>query len=228
MSQLIAILSSTKQEIAPLLQAKRVKTVSEDELYVYATDEGDKVHIIISGAAALPMTYRYTRYLSSFAKPDYVIQVGIAGAFDESLSPGELVEVSEEFIAGFGAEERDGAVLDMFDLGLWHKGVFPFTAEGSIINPKAPFNAGLMTVRGLTINIGSGRAESIYGLKVKYPDAQVETMEGGHFFYVSALMKVPFVQIRAISNYVEPRARDKWEIDKAISALNDYLLNHLP
>jgi futalosine hydrolase len=45
-------------------------------------------------------------------------------------------------------------------------------------------------------------------------------MEGAAFFYSCAQAGLPSIQLRAISNWVEPRNRDAWNIPLAISNLN--------
>ena len=52
----------------------------------------------------------------------------------------------------------------------------------------------------------------------------VESMEGAAFFYACHQLKVPCVQIRAVSNYVEKRNRDNWEIGLAVKNLNTFAL----
>jgi futalosine hydrolase len=44
-------------------------------------------------------------------------------------------------------------------------------------------------------------------------------MEGAAFFYAANLLDVPSIQLRAISNYIEPRDRSKWEIKLALENL---------
>ena len=54
---------------------------------------------------------------------------------------------------------------------------------------------------------------------------QLESMEGAAFFYACHQLKVPCVQIRAVSNYVEKRNRDNWEIGLAVKNLNTFALD---
>ena len=44
-------------------------------------------------------------------------------------------------------------------------------------------------------------------------------MEGAAFFYVCLCENIPFLQIRAISNYVEQRNEKNWNIPLAIKNL---------
>jgi len=220
------LLCSTVAEVAPLIASRNAKEVSKNELYVYATSEEHRVDIVISGSGMQPMTYRYARYLSSFAQPDVVIQAGIAGAFDRSLPIGAVLEIESEVFADTGAEDQDGSFLDMFELGLWEKGKFPFEADGRILNPALRF-PDLPKASALTVNTVSGTQQRIDGLQKRF-NTQLETMEGAAFFYNSLMQKVAFSQVRSVSNYVEPRNRDAWDIPTAVKNLNDFLMFVLP
>jgi futalosine hydrolase len=48
-------------------------------------------------------------------------------------------------------------------------------------------------------------------------------MEGATFFYICRGEKIPFLAIRAVSNYVEPRNRGKWNIPLALGNLAEKL-----
>lgn len=220
------LISSTYEEVAPFLHARKAKEISHHELYVYATPDDHKVDIIISGSGILPMTYRLTRYLSSFAKTDLAIQVGIGGAYDRSLHIGDVVEVSSEVLADTGAEDKDGSFLDMFDLGLWDLGKNPFDSKGCLVNPACKFPK-LPQVTATTVNKVSGTEKSITAILQKYP-AQMESMEGAAFFYTALHQKIEFSQVRCVSNYVEPRNRAGWDLPLAIKNLNDFLIETLP
>jgi futalosine hydrolase len=52
-----------------------------------------------------------------------------------------------------------------------------------------------------------------------HPD--IETMEGAAFFYVCSRENIPFLAIRAVSNKVELRNREKWNIPLAINNLSE-------
>jgi futalosine hydrolase len=52
-------------------------------------------------------------------------------------------------------------------------------------------------------------------------------MEGAAVAYVCERFDVPWVQIRAISNMVEPRNRSAWDIPLAIKNLHFEVLNYL-
>ncbi|MCB0664545.1 MAG: hypothetical protein KDC80_01930, partial [Saprospiraceae bacterium] len=74
----------------------------------------------------------------------------------------------------------------------------------------------------ITVNKVHGNDESIERIKEKFnPD--IETMEGAAFYYSCHLMHQPCVQIRSISNKVERRNRENWNIPLALKNLTDQL-----
>jgi futalosine hydrolase len=52
----------------------------------------------------------------------------------------------------------------------------------------------------------------------------VESMEGAAFHYVCLMEKIPFLQLRGISNYVGERNKANWKIRESIDALNQQLI----
>ena len=52
-------------------------------------------------------------------------------------------------------------------------------------------------------------------------------MEGAALHYVCLHQNIPFIQLRAISNYVGERDKTKWKIDLAISNLHNELIKLL-
>lgn len=53
--------------------------------------------------------------------------------------------------------------------------------------------------------------------------AVIESMEGAALHYVALMESVPFLQIRAVSNYIGERDKSKWLLQKAIGNLNQQL-----
>jgi len=82
----------------------------------------------------------------------------------------------------------------------------------------------LKQVKAITVNTSSGSEVTIERLRGKYnPD--IETMEGATFFYICSKEKIPFLAIRSISNRVEPRNKDKWNIPLALNNLSEKLID---
>ena len=161
------------------------------------------------------------------SKPELILNIGLAGALDADLSLGEVVHVVREEFGNLGVEEKNGNFTSVYDLGLVNKDSAPFS-EGKLHVPKGQEFAKQVT--GVTVSTVHGSEVSIAAFK-KRCDAQVESMEGAAATLVALRQNIPFVQLRAISNYVEPRNRDSWKIEEALIALTDaldQLLSALP
>jgi futalosine hydrolase len=52
-------------------------------------------------------------------------------------------------------------------------------------------------------------------------------MEGAALHYVGGITNTPFIQIRAVSNYVGERNKAKWKLKESIEQLEAYVLTYL-
>lgn len=215
----ILIVSATTFEIAPFL--KYLEKKSEKATFFDFQLDGHTIYPLVTGVGALNTAFGLARY-KGLEEIDVAINVGVAGSFDSSLPNGEVIEVITDRFADLGVEESDGSFTDVYDMGLIQNDQFPYK-KGWIRNTKNKYKTGLPTVIGLTVNKVHGEASSISRIKAKY-DADVETMEGAGFLYACRMADVNCNQIRAISNQVEPRNKDNWEIEKAIDNLNETLI----
>ena len=84
---------------------------------------------------------------------------------------------------------------------------------------KVEGKTNLQKVTGITVNTVHGNEDSIAKIVSRFnPD--VESMEGAACFMVCERFEIPCIQIRAISNKVEKRNTESWNLDLAISNLN--------
>jgi futalosine hydrolase len=81
----------------------------------------------------------------------------------------------------------------------------------------------LPLVKAVTISEISTRPERIQQLQQKYQPV-VESMEGAAFHYIAITEKIPYIQLRAVSNFVGERDKTKWKMKEAIGILNEKLL----
>jgi len=218
----LLIVSATPFEIAPLQQYLELHGVSEDNnLYKY---ENLEIKILVT-SVGMPFTaYALGKFLA-LNKVDLAINAGVAGAFSDDLEIGEVVNVISERFGDLGTEEADGSFTDVHEMDLIPANKPPFL-HGQMNHPLSTEIAFLPKVKGLTVNKVHGSAKSIKAVQKKYK-VDIETMEGAAFFMVCLLEKVSFLEIRAISNYVEPRDKDNWDLPLAIENLNKTLLNIL-
>jgi futalosine hydrolase len=84
------------------------------------------------------------------------------------------------------------------------------------VNPKST----LKSVKSITVNTVHGNAQSISEI-VERENTDIESMEGAAVFNVCEYFNTNCIQIRSISNKVETRNKDNWDIKTAISNLNN-------
>ena len=219
----ILLVSATPYEIAPLLPFLE-QQFQQNQPGLF--QKGDhSITVAITGVGIAATAWHLGHLLATF-RPDWAVNAGVAGVFDRSLALGTVVHVIADRFGDTGAETADGAFLDLFDLGLHTPNQAPYI-NGQLYNPAAGQFNFLPPVHGLTVNKVHGHQPSIDRVRQKYPESQVESMEGAAFFYACLQKSIPFTAIRSISNYVEPRNRDQWQLGRAIESLNQVLLEML-
>ena len=204
----VLLVSATTFEIEP--------TLSHFNILENVT--GNCITTLITGVGMTATAFAMGKALSK-NHYDLAINAGIAGAFDRSLKTGEVVSIGLDCFAELGAEDGE-KFLSIDELGFGK----------ASIRPEQLFDdlslRSLKRTRSITVNKVHGNDESIY-TTVSRLNPQTESMEGAAFFYACNQTNLPCVQLRAISNYIERRNRDSWNIPLAIKNLNDTLIKLL-
>lgn len=179
------------------------------------------VEIFISGIGIPLTTYSLTKKVIS-GKYDLIINAGICGSYNDDLIIGDCVSVILDEFADIGTVYGDNSFKTLFEEGLLEPDKKPFNS-GKLYNPlKSNIDTELPKVTAITVNSVSGNKDQIKYRKEKFnPD--IESMEGAAVAFVCLKEKVSLLQIRAISNKVEERNKDNWNIPFAL----DNLINEL-
>lgn len=151
-----------------------------------------------------------------------ILQAGIAGCFtNHNLA--EIVIIKEDSFGDMGVTENN-SFKNVFDLNLADKNACPFS-NGLLINPNEKLLniLPLEKVSSITVNEITTNKEKIEWHK-QNSSPTVESMEGTAFHYVCLQEKIPFLQIRSISNYIGERDKTKWKLKESIAALNEKLI----
>lgn len=211
MKMKILIVSATEKEIEPLMKILEVKKFFKD--FKICRFKNSEVHILISGTGMVSTTYFLTKAISK--KYDLAMNLGIAGSFKKNIKIGEVVNVVKDRFSELGAEDGE-KFISLNEMNL--KGENEFENKNSIREIREI--RVLKKVSGITVNTVHGNESSIKKVVKKFnPD--IETMEGAAFIFVCRKEKIPCVQIRAISNFVERRNKKNWNIPLAIKNLNE-------
>lgn len=164
------------------------------------------------GVGMLLATYHLLEIANK--KPDLIIQVGIAGTFDHSIQIGDVTIVEKEFLGDTGAENKE-EFLSIHALNFIGSNDFPFTESALINKNKQYFPSHLKKVNAITVNTSSGHNPTIDQRKLTFLP-QIESMEGACLHYICLQKNIPFIQFRGISNVIEPRNKDNWNIPLAV------------
>ncbi|WP_197494072.1 futalosine hydrolase [Lewinella sp. 4G2] len=177
-----------------------------------------EIEVLFTGVGPAATAYVLGNRFASAPRPNMVLQAGVAGAYHRDVPLGTVVQVTSECFADLGAGSADGAFLSLGDIGL-HPGQ-PFDLGEMLRLPPLATATPFPAVTGATVSQTTGTLRRREELLKRWPDAEVETMEGAPFFRACLDHGIPPVQIRAISNYVETRDKETWQMKEAIDALN--------
>lgn len=214
----VLIVSATTLEIKPLLEKLQFDSRQNAHLNTY-NYQGFEIDVLITGVGMVPTAFLMGQTLSR-KNYDAALNFGIAGCFNRNIPLGQVLHITSDQFPELGAENGE-YFLSLLDLKLLEENCFPFK-NGELINdtPIASSTIGsLKPVKAITVNTISGNESRIESLRLRV-NPVLESMEGAAFLYACLAEGVPCAQIRAVSNYVEPRDPKKWNIPLAIENLN--------
>ena len=207
----VLLCTATEMEIAPTLQALSLK-------------ENHTVDLLVTGVGLVASTYALAKEVAVKA-PAFILQAGVAGSLEEERPPGSVVAVRSECIGDLGVNEQ-GTFKTLFDLQLLGTNTPPWQ-NGRLVNEGSYLSTlSLPVVDSVSVNEISTGEETIRYYREQL-QVQVESMEGAALHYVALLEKIPFLQLRSISNFIGERDKTKWKMKEAIANLNRELLQHL-
>jgi futalosine hydrolase len=213
----ILIVSATYLEIEPLLLLFNFEREVNQKLKKY-TYKNHSIDVLIPGVGMTCTAYWLGKTLNSKIY-DSAINVGLAGSFDDNIKIGDVVNITSDQISELGAEDGE-SFLSLIDMDLIMDEDFTLNngeMENTICIDNPTINS-LTKVKAISVNTTHGDEESINKVKDLF-NPQVESMEGAAFFYACLLEGITCVQVRSISNRVEKRNKDNWNIPLAVKNL---------
>jgi futalosine hydrolase len=192
-----------------------------DRLDSFETD------LLITGIGSMATAWSLKQWIILNEKPDLAINAGIAGSFNERLNIGDVVMPVSDCFADAGVEDGEN-FLTLFESGLINANDFPY--KDGLLYTDTRYNEKMKSilepVRAITVNTATG-SETTRGKLLKKFNPDIETMEGATFFYICSREDIPFLALRAISNKVESRNKNNWNIDLALHNLSEKLIDVL-
>jgi len=210
MGKNILVVAATSKEIAPFIELTRTGALK------------NTIDILISGIGLTASTYHLAQQLA-LKKYALAIQAGVAGSFDLKIPLGAVVAVKQDAIADQSVVELQ-RLKTLFDLKLVPQDQYPYK-KGWLINPNQNMlkRTKLKIVKGISVNQISTSIQMIQFYRDVFKPV-TESMEGAALHYVCLMEKIPFVQIRSISNYIGERNKKKWDMSESIANLNQSLI----
>jgi futalosine hydrolase len=164
---------------------------------------------LVTGIGMVNTTYALTKQLVESELPVRIINVGIAGAFNPQIEIGQVVQVVKDRFSELGAEDND-SFLKADEMQLIGKEQLEFESSKKLSE--------LTQASGITVNTIHGEKQSI-AMAVQRYNADVESMEGAAVAFVAQQFDCEWIQVRSISNYVEPRNKNNWNVPLALENL---------
>lgn len=211
LKQKILLVSATVNEVLPTLQKFGMELNSATYFL-----SGKGIDVLISGIGMTETAMQLSAVLTK-NKYSILIQAGIAGTLNNKIKIGEVVIVNEDFLIELGAEDGEEWI------GLKEMKLEGFDCQKSESNSFNTFVDHLPKVKGISVNRVHGNESSIEKVK-KYSTAEIESMEGFAFLRCANFHQTPAIQIRSVSNVVERRNKNNWNIGLAIDNLNVELI----
>lgn len=225
----VLFVAATGMEVGGFIMDFGFRILDSEKNNVFATPKSQTSQsnsLLITGVGMVATAFALGKELAT-NKYDLAINLGIAGSFDRSIELGEVVEVTYDTLSELGAEDADL----FLPISLMGFGESAFKATESIANifsgsKNDQVYKNVKQAKSITVNTVHGEDESINKV-IKRLNPQLESMEGAAFFYACDQAGVPCLQIRAVSNYVEKRNRDNWQIGLAVKNLDRFAIELL-
>lgn len=207
------VIAATPIEIAPFLTyLKKEKKIKYE------------IDVLITGIGLTAATYALLNQIN-IKKPAFIIQAGVGGCFDINIKLGTVVAIKKETIADQSVVELK-TLKTLFDLKLLPQNKNPFS-NGWLVNSNDILRKiKLRKVTGISVNEITTDKKKVKLYRDRFKPV-IESMEGAALHYVSLMEKIPFLQIRSVSNYIAERNKQKWNMKEAVENLNKDLISIL-
>jgi futalosine hydrolase len=177
---------------------------------------------VVGGLGAVNTAHALTCVLQARG-PALVLQVGVGGAYPGGLAIGDLALAASEHYGDLGVRTAEGwqpadkigiPVLELD--GDRYYNDFPLDAElaaraAAILRHSAELGSGIGIGPFLTVQECTGLT-SLAEERAARQGAICENMEGAAAAHLCRLYGVSFLEVRGISNLVEDRRREAWDL----------------
>jgi len=185
--------------------------------------------LAVTGVGPVNAALSIGRILGERNDIEGVLNLGVTGSLDLRAAPfGSLVAADSEIWPEYGLHTEEGIDPEGIKFPVWEYAeidesctvwdTIKLEPEDGIRKmnlsvPKDLLKGASMTVSGVT-----GTEERARMLSDRY-NALTENMEGFSFALACLQSRIPFVELRTVSNLVGSRKSEHWKLDDALQAL---------
>lgn len=231
---LIGLISSvTKEGRIIARQWDKRRQISGIPSYEGKTQANDIIYVV-SGMGKTNAAHAATVLIERFS-PGLVILFGIGGAYPSSgLEVGDMAVAEKEVYGDEGFQKSNGFHgTEFIGIPLLKRGRKRYFNEFPLdrkLRRKTLESARLVTKTAsgtfVTVSTCTGTKERAFEFEKKL-GAICENMEGAAVAHVCAIYGIPMIEIRGISNIVEDRDKDRWNITLAAENCQKAVMNVL-
>ena len=206
----IILVSATPFEVEPCLLFLDHYKAAKPHSYIFGKLN---IEVVITKAGMVNTAFELGKQIGK--QFDIAINAGVAGSFGV-YKEGEVVNVTDDCFSELGAEDGEH-FLSIDALGLGEQRLGLLNLVHNEVTDKLPM------ISSITVNTVHGNEMTIEKIMREY-NVAVETMEGAAFIQAANNFNWRAIQLRAISNKVEKRNKNSWQMALAIKNLNTVLI----
>jgi len=178
--------------------------------------------------AGTPITLLHMMPWMSSLSPNWILNIGIAGAYEASgLEVGDVVVGTSEIFADLGVELPEEEAFTPMGKLPFSDDLFrtPMTLEVPewVQDMEKPVR--VRTGPGATVNQCTGRSAT-GDLRRQIFDVDFESMEGAAFALAATVLGIPCMEVRAISNIAADRDMRPENVQTALNSLRAFWEAH--
>ncbi len=229
---MIALICSVRAEAEHLLEAMSVTKHSAlgSKLIIEGRFSGRQVLLCVSGMGKVNAAHAATLLLTRF-EPEALLNFGIGGAYPSSGAKIGNVAIAKEEIAGDEGVLTVDGFKDTEYMGIPLLKTSTSVIYSTYLAPESLVKRALRSLIAhqrtgehaihagtfVTLSTCTGTANRARELENRY-HGLCENMEGAAVAQVAELHGIPWLEVRGISNLVEDRNLDTWDIPRAVQA----------
>jgi len=201
------------------LKAAAGKNLPGHPAFYSGSVAGNRVVFGISGMGKTNAAHAVTVLIEKFS-PSCIVNFGIGGAYPSSgLEVGDIAVAAKEIYADEGVLLEDGLrslkVTGIPLLKIRGRSYFnEFPVDKRLSSQALKASGKVAFARSgifLTVSACTGTSQRAQELSEKF-NPLCENMEGAAVAHICHLYGIPFAEIRGISNSVDDRDREKWDV----------------